>query len=126
MTSQMAHVSRRGTRAQVERMLNASRRRADSLVLVAEQDDQVRGFLSAHRMMRHNLWEDRWVWQVEHLIGRHVLHPLLAEMRRIAQSTPVLVFVPWMDEPKAGALNHALRRMGFDEFGATLMQEAQP
>ena len=78
MDTQGAHVSRRGTVNQVERMLNAARRRKDYVALeVAERDGRVCGFIAAMRVMRHGLWEDKWTWQVQFLMGVSVLKPLL-------------------------------------------------
>ena len=125
MQAQGAHVSRRGTVVQVERMLNAARRRPDYLVLVAKKHDRVRGFLSAMRTMRHGLWEDRSVWQVQFLMGRNVLRPLVAEMRRIAGAIPVLMQVAWTDDPRSGSMDVALRRMGFTEYSTVLVAEGE-
>ena len=126
MHTQGAHVSRRGTIPMVERMLNAAKRRDDYCVWVAERAGEVAGFMSAVHMMRQNLWEDSWIWQIEHLIGRNVLKPLLSELRRIAGATPVWIPVWWQDHPRAGALNAVLSRMGFTEVGAILAQEVTP
>lgn len=124
LDSEGAHVSRRHTVRQVDRLLNASRgEKSQVRVLVAEREGRVRGVLSASRMMRYNLWEDAWGWQVELLMGRHVIDALLAEMRRIAGSLPVFILVRWKDEPKAGALAAKLKRMGFAEHSEILIQE---
>ena len=120
MEKQGAHVSRRGTVTQVERMLNAARRRDDYVVRVAEKENRVRGLLSAMYMMRHGLWEDKFVWQVQFLMGMNVLKPLLEDLRHFAGKTPVLMLVGWEDDPRAGSLDAALQRMGFSEFGSVL------
>lgn len=121
MDTQGAHVSRRGTIPHVERMLNVARRRPKEYWMrVAVIDERIRGFLFAACVMRNGLWEDKLMWQVQHLMGKNVIRPLITDMRQRAGRLPVVMSVAWTDDPKAGSLHQALQRMGFDDY-ATLM-----
>ena len=126
METHGAHVSRRGTVTQVERILNAAKRREDYVVRVVDRDGKVHGFLAAMHVMQQGLWEDQSVWQVQFFMGKNVLRPLLHDLRRLAGDASILIAVWWQDDPRAGSMNAALTRMGFAECGTTLMAGVKP